>query len=218
MEMQVNSQLIRAEREQRAWSQSHLASVSGLGLRTIQRIEGKGRASYESAGAIAAAFSMTVAELQASHALPAWQMRGTEWFSAKRARISLAVAGLLVVAAVVYMSDRPSDNSSAPNIAGRTEGTTGFLAQAEDVEPDDRLQSAPETRQIAAYDRLAVQVQGEPNLSRTVAVADDGTISMPLAGNIIASGKTAEELSTELERALSIYIRIPEVSVLVEGA
>lgn len=60
MEMQVDTQLIRSEREQRAWSQSHLADVSDLGLRTIQRIEATGHASYESASAIAAAFSLSV--------------------------------------------------------------------------------------------------------------------------------------------------------------
>ena len=32
MDMQVNTQLIRTEREQRAWNQSHLADVSGLVL------------------------------------------------------------------------------------------------------------------------------------------------------------------------------------------
>lgn len=64
MEMQVSSQLIRSEREKRAWSQSHLAGVTGLGLRTVQRIEATGSASYESVAAIASVFSMTVEELQ----------------------------------------------------------------------------------------------------------------------------------------------------------
>jgi transcriptional regulator with XRE-family HTH domain len=66
MEMQINSQLVRSEREKRAWSQSHLASVCGLGLRTVQRIEASGSASYESAAAIATAFSLTVAALRAT--------------------------------------------------------------------------------------------------------------------------------------------------------
>lgn len=65
MDMQVNSQLIRSEREKRAWSQSHLASVTGLGVRTVQRIEATGNASYESVAAIASVFSMTVEAIQA---------------------------------------------------------------------------------------------------------------------------------------------------------
>lgn len=64
MEMKLNSSLVRAEREKRAWSQEHLAKVSGLGLRTVQRIESTGSASYDSATAIAAIFSIPVAELR----------------------------------------------------------------------------------------------------------------------------------------------------------
>ena len=52
MDMKVDSKRIRAERERRAWSQEHLATVSGLGLRTIQRIEKTGAASFESARAL----------------------------------------------------------------------------------------------------------------------------------------------------------------------
>jgi hypothetical protein len=54
MEMRVDAKRIRVEREKRAWSQQHLASVTELGLRTIQRIEATGLASYESIQAISA--------------------------------------------------------------------------------------------------------------------------------------------------------------------
>jgi transcriptional regulator with XRE-family HTH domain len=55
--------LVRAERQKRAWSQDHLAIVSGLGLRTIQRIEKTGYASYESVQALASVFSVCVERL-----------------------------------------------------------------------------------------------------------------------------------------------------------
>ena len=42
MDMQVDAQLIRSERLKRAWSQEQLAQVTGLGLRTVQRIENGG--------------------------------------------------------------------------------------------------------------------------------------------------------------------------------
>jgi len=64
MEMKVDSSFVRAQREQRAWSQEHLAEVTGLGLRTIQRIEKTGTASYESAQALAAVFEVDVAKLR----------------------------------------------------------------------------------------------------------------------------------------------------------
>jgi transcriptional regulator with XRE-family HTH domain len=64
MDMRVDSKRIRAERERRAWSQEHLATVSGLGLRTIQRIEKTGAASFESARALASVLEVDVAQLR----------------------------------------------------------------------------------------------------------------------------------------------------------
>lgn len=63
MDMRVDSQRIRTERARRAWSQEHLAQVTSLGLRTVQRIETSGMASYESATAMASAFEVPVSEL-----------------------------------------------------------------------------------------------------------------------------------------------------------
>lgn len=65
MEMKVDSSYIREQRERRAWSQEHLAEVTGLGLRTIQRIEKTGTASYESARSLAAVFEVELADLGA---------------------------------------------------------------------------------------------------------------------------------------------------------
>lgn len=64
MDMKVDPSYIKAQRERRAWSQEHLAEVAGLGLRTIQRIEKTGNASYESARSLAAVFEMDVADLR----------------------------------------------------------------------------------------------------------------------------------------------------------
>jgi transcriptional regulator with XRE-family HTH domain len=64
MDMKVDSSYIRRERERRAWSQEHLAEVAGLGLRTIQRIEKTGAASYESARSLAAVLGVDVARLR----------------------------------------------------------------------------------------------------------------------------------------------------------
>lgn len=63
MEMKVNTRLIKALREERAWSQEHLAMVAGLSARTVQRLEADGNASPESRMAIAAAFGMEPARL-----------------------------------------------------------------------------------------------------------------------------------------------------------
>jgi transcriptional regulator with XRE-family HTH domain len=64
LDVQVDGELIRLEREKRAWSQEHLAGAAGIGARTVQRIEATGIASYESARAISAALEVPVAILR----------------------------------------------------------------------------------------------------------------------------------------------------------
>lgn len=71
MDMKVDSSYIKRERERRAWSQEHLAEVAGLGLRTIQRIEKTGAASYESARSLAAVLGVDVATLRVDAEPPA---------------------------------------------------------------------------------------------------------------------------------------------------
>jgi len=65
MEMKINSELIKSERIKRAWSQEYLATVAGLGIRTIQRIENSGSASLESVKALASVLDLDIARLQA---------------------------------------------------------------------------------------------------------------------------------------------------------
>ena len=73
MEVRVDSNLIKSERENRGWSQGHLASVAGLSLRTIQRIEKTGSASFESVTALASVLSVDVADLRANDSEPSRQ-------------------------------------------------------------------------------------------------------------------------------------------------
>ena len=63
MDMQLNVEKLKQQRNTRAWTQSHLAEVADISLRTIQRIEKSGIASQESAQSICAAFGITVAQL-----------------------------------------------------------------------------------------------------------------------------------------------------------
>lgn len=72
MDMQVDAQLIRNERLKRAWSQEQLAQVSGLGIRTVQRIESGGNASLETVKALAAVLELpTKTLIAAAPSLPA---------------------------------------------------------------------------------------------------------------------------------------------------
>ena len=63
IDIMIDKNRIRKIRNQRAWSQDHLASVSGLSLRTIQRIENDGSCSVESKKALAAVFNIKPSDL-----------------------------------------------------------------------------------------------------------------------------------------------------------
>jgi DNA-binding XRE family transcriptional regulator len=61
--MQADAPLIKSERLKRAWSQEQLAQVSGLGIRTVQRIETGGNASLETVKALAAVLELPIETL-----------------------------------------------------------------------------------------------------------------------------------------------------------
>ena len=63
MSFKVDHAKIKRWREERRWSQEHLAELAGLGLRTIQRIENGDAASQDSLMALAAAYNVDVTML-----------------------------------------------------------------------------------------------------------------------------------------------------------
>ncbi len=90
MDVKVDSKRIKLEREKRAWTQEHLAKVSGLGHRTVQRIEATGSASFESARALAAVLSLSVAELRAAGVSDSGSPRASGAFAGLPLRLLLA--------------------------------------------------------------------------------------------------------------------------------
>lgn len=84
MDMKINKDTLRRERELRAWTQSHLADVADLSMRTVQRIERTGDASMESASALAAALNLNLSALMEtpapiSQTIPAKSHRYPLW-------------------------------------------------------------------------------------------------------------------------------------------
>jgi polysaccharide biosynthesis/export protein len=69
---------------------------------------------------------------------------------------------------------------------------------------------------IGDDDVLAVNVWKEPDISRAVPVRSDGKISLPLVGELQATGQTPLKLEQEIADKLKNYIAEPEVTVIVE--
>ncbi|SFM70332.1 XrtA/PEP-CTERM system exopolysaccharide export protein [Marinobacter pelagius] len=68
---------------------------------------------------------------------------------------------------------------------------------------------------LGPTDAIQISVWRNADLSINVPVRPDGRVSMPLIGDIKATGKTPEQLADEIERGLAAYIREPQVTVVV---
>lgn len=68
---------------------------------------------------------------------------------------------------------------------------------------------------IGPGDDLEVFVWRNPEISTTVPVRPDGKISTPLVEDMVAVGKTPSELARDIEEVLKVYIKQPQVNVIV---
>ncbi len=66
--------LVRKLRLERGWSQEQLATLSGLSVRTIQRIERGATPGLESLNALAAVFEVDIEQLKYSESPSAWSL------------------------------------------------------------------------------------------------------------------------------------------------
>jgi len=70
---------------------------------------------------------------------------------------------------------------------------------------------------IGPGDGLHVMVWRNPELSMAVSVRPDGKVSAPLVDELVAQGKTPEQLARDVEKVLGKYVRDPVVTVMVTG-
>jgi polysaccharide export outer membrane protein len=69
---------------------------------------------------------------------------------------------------------------------------------------------------IGNNDVLAINVWKEADLSRSIPVRSDGKISLPLVGEVQATGRTPLQLEKDIATKLRDYITNPEVTVIVQ--
>ncbi|MFN2308938.1 MAG: polysaccharide biosynthesis/export family protein [Gammaproteobacteria bacterium] len=75
---------------------------------------------------------------------------------------------------------------------------------------------AGEAYLIEPGDVLEISVWREEDLTKPVIVRPDGGLSFPLVGNIQASGKSVEQLQTEVGERLKKFIPDPSVTVAIQ--
>lgn len=75
--------------------------------------------------------------------------------------------------------------------------------------------TAADTYVIGASDGITVNVWKEPTLSGSLLVRPDGMISLPLLGDVQASGLTPLQLADQIATRLKKYVQNPNVSVVI---
>jgi polysaccharide biosynthesis/export protein len=70
---------------------------------------------------------------------------------------------------------------------------------------------------IGPGDSLDISVWHNPELSTRVPVRPDGRISTPLVTDVVAAGRTPEELGHDIEARLKKYVSDPLVTVIVSS-
>lgn len=69
--------------------------------------------------------------------------------------------------------------------------------------------------QIGVDDVVQVSVWRNPELGVTAPVRPDGKISVPLVGDVVAGGRTPDEVAQDVKAKLAAYVIEPQVSVIL---
>ncbi len=125
--------------------------------------------------------------------IESWSRRATVCFAC------VVMTGWLAAQTAPAKAENESKNvetSSAPSETGTKPHDNTFVIGNDDV--------------------LSINVWKEPDVSRSIPVRSDGKISLPLAGEIQAAGRTPLELEQEIATKLKSYISEPDVTVMVQ--
>jgi len=123
---------------------------------------------------------------------------------------SVIIAAILSSALFCAAQDKaPADRPNPP------ETSAPPASDAAKVAAPNADKAPADSYVIGASDMIAVTVFKEPTLSGTLLVRPDGMISMPLLGDVKASGKTPLELADEIATKLKKFVQDPNVTVVL---
>jgi len=131
-------------------------------------------------------------------------------FSTKERVLTVVVLMLVALAAVGFAQSDKKNN--APQRSSQNATANAPASSASETKPT----VVPQGYLIGADDVLAVHVWKEPDLTTTVAVRPDGKITLPVIGDVQATGRTPKEVQDEVQGRLKAYVSSPEVTVIVQ--
>ena len=72
-----------------------------------------------------------------------------------------------------------------------------------------------DTYKMSVGDQIQINVWKNPELSVAAPIRPDGKVSLALAGDVMAVGKTPEQLAEDIENKLAAYVKNPNVTVIL---
>ena len=155
-----------------------------------------------------------------------WLDRGTP------ALIAVLLTAVLLAGCAGSLGSRgsPVGSSGSSSVSSNSLGSSEQMASAGTAPKPEtgprgvaQVADAPSSAataggyRIGPADVLDISVFNVPELSKTVQVADTGTVNFPLVGEVPAAGKTAQQLERELTAKLGAkYLQNPQVTVLLK--
>ncbi len=139
-----------------------------------------------------------------------------------------AVNTVLALLGCVFLAGCDPVPKSPPNVIASLPQSAILSSQTETLTPDE-LRTVSETHANLAYilgpdDVIQTQVYLHPELSISntggsagALITSDGTVGLPLVGNIHLGGLTLAQAQSALTTAYSVYISNPKVSIQIES-
>jgi polysaccharide export outer membrane protein len=111
-------------------------------------------------------------------------------------------------------------NAGAQAVANKSDGALAAADRplSNDAAARPHRPATDDNFVLGPDDVIAVSVWKEPDISRVIPVRSDGKISLPLVGELQASGETPRQLEQEIGAKLQSFISEPEVTVIVQEA
>jgi polysaccharide export outer membrane protein len=113
---------------------------------------------------------------------------------------------LISFSLMLLLSPAPAAAQTPSGTPTGTSGRTSTSPSSSAVAPDYKL---------VAGDKLRIEVYKDAQLSQSLQVRPDGKITLPLAGDVVAAGRTPIELRDSITNSLKTYITNPTVTVIV---
>jgi len=88
----------------------------------------------------------------------------------------------------------------------------------DDKKPAPQAPAVNDEYRVGPGDKLRIEVYKDPQLSQSVQVRPDGKITLPLIGDLEATGHTPIELRDTITKSFKEYVTNPTVTVIVVEA